>query len=102
MVDFLNANNKHFKLQSPVVPRTTFEDFESKNIDLNTTARTEMQKVIASNNYFENDTRLVVGFTLSCPIGSFVKPAEPIPEPVAEDPKKKKEGKDTKKEPPAE
>lgn len=83
LVDFLNANNKHFKLQSPVVPRTTFEDFESKNIDLNTTARTEMQKVIASNNYFDNDTRLVVGFTLSCPIGSFVKPPEPAPEPVA-------------------
>jgi hypothetical protein len=27
LVDFLNANNKHFKLRSPVVPRTTFEDF---------------------------------------------------------------------------
>jgi hypothetical protein len=78
LVDFLNANNKHFKLRSPVVPRTTFEDFESKNIDLNTTARTEMQKVIASNNYFENDTTLVAGFTLSCPIGSFMKPEQPI------------------------
>lgn len=78
LVDFLQPNNKHFKLRSPVIPRNTFEDFESKNIDLNTTARTEMQKIIASNNYFDNDTTLVVGFTLSSPIGSFVKP-EPIP-----------------------
>jgi hypothetical protein len=56
-----------------------------------------MQKVIASNNYFDNDTTLVVGFTLSCPIGSFVKP-DPVPEPVAaEDPKKKKDSKEPPK-----
>ena len=27
------------KYKAPVVPKNTFEDFESRNIDLNTTAR---------------------------------------------------------------
>ena len=49
-----------------------FEDFESRNIDLNTTARNQMQKIIFSNNYFDHDTTLVVGFTLSYPIGYFI------------------------------
>jgi len=47
-----------------------------------------MQKVISSNNYFDCDTVLVVSFTLSYPIGTFVKPE--IKEEVVEDPKKKK------------
>jgi len=34
-----------------------------------------MQKIISSNNYFERDTNIAVGFTLSFPIGTFVKPA---------------------------
>lgn len=71
------------KYKAPVVPKTTFEDFESKNIDLNTTARNEMQKIISSNNYFEQDTILVVGFTISTGIGTFVKP---IPEQQPEEP----------------
>ena len=33
-----------------------------------------MQKAIASSNYFDCDTVLVVGFTLAYPIGTFVKP----------------------------
>lgn len=41
-----------------------------------------MQKVLSSNNYFERDTNLVVGFTLSYPVGTFVKPP-PSQEPVA-------------------
>ena len=77
----------------PVVPRNTFEDVESRNIDLNTTARNEMQKVITSNNYFDCDTVLVIGFTLAHPIGTFKKPP-PSEEPVPEDPKKKKDPKE--------
>jgi hypothetical protein len=50
-----------------------FEDFESRNIDLNTTARNQMQKVLFSNNYFDHDTTIVVAFSLSYPIGSFVE-----------------------------
>lgn len=45
-----------------------------------------MQKIISANNYFERDTNLVVGFTLSYAVGTFVKP--PPPQPVADDPKK--------------
>ena len=41
-----------------------FEDYESKNIDLNTTAKTQMEKIIASNTYFDNDTNLTVVLTL--------------------------------------
>jgi hypothetical protein len=32
-----------------------------------------MQKIVFSNNYFDRDTTLVVGFTLSYPIGHFVE-----------------------------
>jgi hypothetical protein len=32
-----------------------------------------MQKIVFSNNYFDRDTTLVVGFTLSYPIGSFIE-----------------------------
>jgi hypothetical protein len=57
-----------------------------------------MQKVIASNNYFDCDTVLVVGFSLAHPIGTFVKP--PPKEEQAEDPKKKKDPKEVKEVPP--
>jgi len=32
-----------------------------------------MQKIVFSNNYFDRDTTVVVGFTLAYPIGSFVE-----------------------------
>ena len=48
-----------------------------------------MQKVISSNNYFEQDTVVLAGFTISYPIGTFKKPVN-AEEPVAEDPKKGK------------
>lgn len=48
-----------------------------------------MQKVISSNNYFEQDTIIVVGFTISYAIGTFKKPNAPV-EPAVEDPKKAK------------
>lgn len=50
-------------------------------------------KVIASNNYFDCDTVLVVGFNLAHPIGTF-KPPEPAAQEAVEDPKKKKDQKD--------
>jgi hypothetical protein len=58
-----------------------------------------MQKVIASNNYFDCDTVLVVGFTLAHPIGNFVKPPKEEPV-VVDDPKKKKEAKEVAKDVP--
>lgn len=61
------------KYKSPVIPRTMFEDFESRNIDLNTTARNQMQKVLFSNNYFDHDTTIVVSFSLLYAIGSFIE-----------------------------
>lgn len=50
-----------------------------------------MQKIVASNNYFDCDTVLVVGFSLAYPIGTFTKP--PPKEEIVEDPKKKKDPK---------
>lgn len=50
-------------------------------------------KVIASNNYFDCDTVLVVGFNLAHAIGTFKAP-EPAQEPVVDDPKKKKDAKE--------
>lgn len=49
-------------------------------------------KIISSNNYFDCDTVLVVGFNLAHSIGTFIAP-EPQAE-VVEDPKKKKEAKE--------
>jgi hypothetical protein len=49
-------------------------------------------KVVASNNYFDCDTVLIVGFTLAHAIGTF-QPPEPAQQEVVEDPKKKKDNK---------
>lgn len=88
LIDFLKPNNLNIKLTSGVVPKKLFEDYESKNIDLNTTARTHMQKVISSNTYFDNDTTLSVIFTLAYPIGTFKKSLIPVEvSPVKEDKK---------------
>ncbi len=54
-----------------------------------------MQKIISSNNYFDCDTVLVVGFTLAYSIGTFVKPVQKQ-EVQVEDPKKKKDAKEVK------
>ena len=49
-------------------------------------------KIIASNNYFDCDTILVVGFSLPYAIGTF-EPPEPVQQEV-QDPKKKKDPKE--------
>ena len=49
-------------------------------------------KIITSNNYFDCDTVLVVGFTLAYAIGTFVKPE--IKQDIVQDPKKKKDVKE--------
>ena len=76
LVEFLKPSVRTSSYKAAVVPRNAFEDLQSFNIDLNTTARNEMQKVFASNNYFDCDTELVVGFTLAYPIGTFIKPEQ--------------------------
>ena len=48
-----------------------------------------MQKVISSNNYFEQDTVILAGFTISYAVGTFKKPVA-TDDPVPEDPKKGK------------
>jgi hypothetical protein len=40
------------KLRSPIVPVKKFEDLESKNLDLNTTAKKAMRGLIESSTYF--------------------------------------------------
>ena len=93
LVEFLKSTTRAARYKAPVVPKNAYEDLESRNLDLNTTARNEMHgKVIASNNYFDCDTVLVVGFNLAHAIGTFVPP-EPQAE-VVEDPKKKKDAKE--------
>ena len=39
LVDFLKPKVKELKLRSPVIPVKKYEDLESKNLDLNTTAK---------------------------------------------------------------
>ncbi len=50
-------------------------------------------KIIDSNNYFDCDTVMVVGFSLAHPIGTFKLP-EPAQVEAVEDLKKKKDAKE--------
>jgi hypothetical protein len=61
-------------LQAPIVPRFKYEDLESNNLDLNTTARRTMRPVLANSTFFESDSFLVIGLTLAFPLNSFKVP----------------------------
>ena len=56
VTDFLKPNVKNLKLISPVVPVKRFQDLESQNLDLNTTAKKNLRGLIESSSYFLSDT----------------------------------------------
>lgn len=57
LIDFLKPHVRNLKLRAPIVPNKRFEDLETKNLDLNTTARKEMKKTIFSSSYLDNVIR---------------------------------------------
>jgi hypothetical protein len=74
--DFLKNNVRNLKLLAPVVPVKRYQDLESQNLDLNTTAKKNLRALIESSTYFQSDTQLVVSFTLAFPVGSYAKKLE--------------------------
>ncbi|KRX01048.1 hypothetical protein PPERSA_00796 [Pseudocohnilembus persalinus] len=77
LADFLKPSVRDIKLISPLVPVKKYEDLESKNLELNTTAKKTMKGVVESSTYMQSDAILVCGFTLSFALDSFVMPEPP-------------------------
>lgn len=51
---FVYKNVKEVDLLGQIFPRRVFEDTESHNLDLNTTARRNIPKTFTATNYFDN------------------------------------------------
>ena len=74
--DLLKPNVRQIKLQAPIVPNKQYEDVESKNLDLNTTAKKSIHGTKASDNYMDNNAMMLIGITTTIGIGTFKLPEE--------------------------
>jgi hypothetical protein len=54
LTDLLKPNFKETKLRSFIYPNKVFEDKTSKNLDLNTTARKNLEKSHLNTTYLDN------------------------------------------------
>lgn len=54
LTDLLKANFRETKLRSFIYPNKVFEDHMSKNLDLNTTARKNIDKSHLNTTYLDN------------------------------------------------
>ena len=52
LTDYLKPNVRNLKLISPVIPVKRYQDLESTNLDLNTTAKKNLRGLIESSTYF--------------------------------------------------
>ena len=50
---FIHSNVREVDLLAGIIPRRVFEDTESNNLDLNTTARKNIPKVFTATNYLD-------------------------------------------------
>ncbi len=87
LTDFLKPNVKRVKLLSHIHPIKKYIDDQYSNLDLNTTARKQLRKLIVLTSYLDLGSYLVATFDLADEIGSYKPPEKPEEE---EDPKKKK------------
>lgn len=62
---FIYSNVKEVDLLVGIVPRKVFEDTESNNLDLNTTARRNIPKVYTATNYLDQQAVMYVKFEIS-------------------------------------
>ena len=94
--ELLLPNVRNLKLQAPIVPKKKFEDLESNNLDLNTSAKKDFKKQILSCNYLENvsnfsftyqNSFLICGFNLAFELGTFKPPQKPVETQPIIDPK---------------
>jgi len=84
--DLLNPHLTSVKLRSHVVPVQKYENKDSTNLDLNTTAKRELQGAHISGDYINNESYLVVTFEIAHAIRPFKKPESAQPEPVVNAP----------------
>ncbi|CAD8173492.1 unnamed protein product [Paramecium octaurelia] len=62
---FIHSNVREVDLLAGIVPRRVFEDTESNNLDLNTTARKNIPKVFTATNYLDLQATMFVKFEMS-------------------------------------
>lgn len=70
LTDLLKKSVREVKLRTPIVPVKKYEDFESKNLDLNTTAKKTIPSVLANSNFFDCNSFLVISLNLAFPFGN--------------------------------
>jgi hypothetical protein len=95
LTDFLKPNVRKIKLISPVAPIKKYVNTHFTNLDLNTTARKEIKKLIHLTSYLDLGSYLVVTFELAHEIGGFTAEI-PVEEEVDEEsvsPTPRKKGK---------
>lgn len=71
LIDLLKSGIRTVKLRAPIVPVKKYEDIESNNIDLNTTAKKNVLNVMANSNFFDSNSFLVISLHLAHPFGIF-------------------------------
>jgi len=71
-------------LLSPVAPIKKFVDKDFANLDLNTTARKELKKLIVLTSYLDLGSYIVVTFDVAHEIGGFELPEKPKEDEKAE------------------
>ncbi len=96
LTDFLKPNVKRVKLLSHIHPIKKYIDDQYSNLDLNTTARKQLRKLIVLTSYLDLGSYLVATFDLAEEIGSYIPPEKPKEE---EDPRKRKKKVAAKKPP---
>jgi len=61
------------KLLSPIAPIKKFEDNSFNNLDLNTTAKKELKKLVVQTSYLDLNSYLVISIDLADAIGQYEK-----------------------------
>jgi hypothetical protein len=74
LTDFLKPNVRKIKLLSPVAPIKKYEDNDFTNLDLNTTARKELKKLIHLTSFLDCGSFLVITLDLAHAISKFEIP----------------------------
>ena len=87
LTDFLKPNVRKIRLLSHIHPIKKYIDDQYANLDLNTTARKQLRKLIVLTSYLDLGSYLVATFDIAEEIGNYKPPEKPKEE---ETPPKKK------------
>jgi hypothetical protein len=67
-------------IQTTLLKKNNSKDLESNNLELNTTAKKNLQNALNSSSYMDLGCDLVISLNLAFPIGSFKRPEPSIDE----------------------